>query len=143
MGNVPNYIGDDFIVNKANLPARDEADKELSAKLEVRPSLSPEIERHMDIGEAVAQAIIILDKGDIKKFSYLTAKEEAAFALWYSIAQSYNLQMVMDYINNSLRMRVSIDGRGRNDIVKIASSQITTQSPETSFVGRFRRMIGL
>lgn len=106
--------------------------------------LSTDQQRRIDIGEAIAQAIITLDKGDIKKFSFLDKEEEMVYSLWYSIADMYDLKMVHKFIINSLCMRVSINGKGRNDIVQIASAHAQSElSPERSFGGRIRSMIGI
>jgi len=108
------------------------------------PDLSTDQQRRIDIGEAIAQAIITLDKGDIKKFSFLTKDEEMAYSLWLSVADMYNLRMVRKFIFNSLCLRVSIDGKGRDDIVKIASAHAESElSPERGFGGRIRSMIGI
>jgi len=105
---------------------------------------APTAERRMEVGEAIAQAINTLDHGDIKKFSFLTKDEELTFALWYSIAEEYDLDLIRRFINNSLRMRVSIDGQGRQDIVKIASAHIERETTQaTGVMGRMRSFVGL
>lgn len=110
----------------------------------VQPSAPPMAERRMEVGEAIAQAIITLDHGDIKKFSFLTKDEELTYALWYALAETYGLDLIRRFINVSLRMRVSIDGKGRDDIVRIASAHIqqeTTQQP--GVMGRMRSFMGI
>lgn len=119
-----------------------EQDKQHSA---FRPPVAPpDPQRRLEIGEAIAQAIVTLDHGDIKKFSFVTKDEEFTFALWYSIADEYKLSLIKNFINTSLRLRVSIDGRGREDIVKIASAHIERETTERAgVVGRMRSYVGL
>lgn len=103
-----------------------------------------ETHRRIDIGEAIAQAITLLDKGDIKKFSNVTKQEEMTFALWLAIAKKYKLRSIERFIFGSLCLRVSIDGKGREDIVRIASANtMYQQESESGMLSKFRGMIGI
>lgn len=102
-------------------------------------------DRRIELGEAVARAIEKLDKGDIKKFSFLNPEEERVFALWLSVANDYDLNTIKRFIINSLCLRVSLEGKGRQDIVNIASSAVASQREQETggFGSGLRRLIGM
>lgn len=118
--------------------------KEMEESLTFPDAPTMESHRRIDIGEAIAQAITLLDKGDIKKFSNVAKHEELTFALWLAIAKKYKLKSIERFIFASLCLRVSIDGKGREDIVRIASANsIMQQETESGMMSRFRGMIGI
>lgn len=107
------------------------------------PQITPDEPRHrIDIGEAVAEAIRTLDKGDIKKFSFVTKEEEMLYALYLTLAETHDLKFLRKFVYASLCLRVSIEGKGRDDIVRIASAHVTEEQQQRGFFGRLSGRMG-
>lgn len=78
--------------------------------------------------ESVAQAIEDLSNEEkIMFFSDLHPSEIPRFACFNNISKRYEKRFLKDYILDELKLRVSIDRRGRKEIVSIASSRSITE----------------
>ncbi len=129
MANDPNIINNGIIRRKKKV-RHDEVVPQVTLPLDNIFSEKPEI----------AEAVKMLEKGDIRRLSFVQNYEEPNLSLWLTIGNLYGIKSITEFISNTLYLRISINARGREDIVRMVSAQ---QEHELERESRLKRWLGL